>query len=36
MLQEQLASEQAARNKLRQQQVGTEVDKYQALIMARI
>ena len=36
MLQEQLAAEQAARNKIRQQQVVSEVDKYKALIMARI
>ena len=30
------AAEQAARNKIRQQQVLSEVDKYKALIMARI
>eukprot|EP00492_Amphilonche_elongata_P001841 TRINITY_DN2187_c0_g1_i1.p2 TRINITY_DN2187_c0_g1~~TRINITY_DN2187_c0_g1_i1.p2 ORF type:complete len:57 (+),score=15.14 TRINITY_DN2187_c0_g1_i1:243-413(+) len=36
MLQEQLAKEQAARSKIRQQQVVSEVDKYRALIMARI
>lgn len=36
MLQEQLAKEQAARNKIRQQQVVSEVDKFRALIMARI
>ena len=36
MLQEQLAAEQAARNKVRQQQVLGEVEKYKALIMARI
>ncbi len=36
MLQEQLAAEQAARYKIRQQQVVSEVDKYNALIKARI
>ena len=36
MLQEQLAAEQAARNEVRQQQVLGEVEKYKALIMARI
>ena len=36
MMQEQLAKEQTARSKIRQQQVVGEVDKYRALIMARI
>lgn len=36
MIQEQLAQEQAARNRARRQQVLTEVEKYQAMIQARI
>ncbi|ATC95190.1 colicin import membrane protein [Pseudoalteromonas tunicata] len=36
MLQEQLAQEQAARNRAKRQQVLTEVEKYQAMIQARI